>query len=86
MFPERYGMIAVVDSYDLIAVVVRFHRHDTSTPEHLVDLMRAFRSVDEADVEAARLNEAANQNPRLRGRVEYFVKIARHYPEGRPVT
>ena len=70
-------MIAAVDSDEELAVVVRLTRYDGISPaEHLLALMRAYRSVDEADAEAARLNEAANQNPRLKGRVEYFVKIA----------
>ena len=64
-----------------LAVVVRFTSYDATTPENRVQLMRVFRSVEEADVEAARLNEAAIQNPRLMDKVTYFVKIARWGPD-----
>jgi len=47
-------MIAAVDSDEELAVVVRLTRYDGISPaEHLLALMRAYRSVDEADAEAA---------------------------------
>jgi hypothetical protein len=61
-----------------IAVVVRFTRYDSANPKQCVDLMRAFASADAAEAEAARLNDATNQNLRLKGSVSYFVKLARY--------
>lgn len=56
----------------LIAVVVRFTQYDSAGPEQWVDLMSWHTDLEEADAEAARLNQV-----RRNERVTYFVKILR---------
>lgn len=60
-----------------LAIVVRYTRYESDDPVHRVALMAAYRSPEEADSEAARLNSVARDSER----VSYFVKIVKFSSE-----
>lgn len=63
-----------------LAVVVRYDGYDSDEPQHRITLKEAFRSFEEADAEAKRLNKLKHADNRL-----YFVAPVRYFPEGRGV-
>jgi hypothetical protein len=73
-------LATLADDNEWIPVVIRFRvwllGGGDHKPEDFVDEMRAFSTVEEANAEAARLNQEAADNPSL-SEVHYFVMFAR---------
>lgn len=71
-------LATLADDKEWIPVVVRLWLLGGGDfdPEDFVDELKAFSTVEEANAEAARLNQEAAENPSL-GAVRYFVMFAR---------